>query len=70
MVKCGVLFEVRTEFLSTTQMSFGFKRLKSEFGKNISAFNPYLKESTGRGRDRSLEVLLKKCERISTCTQK
>jgi hypothetical protein len=27
MVKCGVLFEVRTEFLNNIQTSFGFKRL-------------------------------------------
>jgi hypothetical protein len=27
MVKCGVLFEVRTEFLYNIQTSFGFKRL-------------------------------------------
>jgi hypothetical protein len=27
MVKFGVLFEVRTEFLSTTEMSFAFKGL-------------------------------------------
>jgi hypothetical protein len=27
MVKCGVLFEVRTEFLSTTYTIFGFKGL-------------------------------------------
>jgi hypothetical protein len=29
MVKCGDLFEVRTEFLSTLWMSFGFKGLKT-----------------------------------------
>jgi hypothetical protein len=29
MVKCGVLFEVRTEFLNITQTSFGFKGLNS-----------------------------------------
>jgi hypothetical protein len=28
MVKCGVLFEVRTEFLNNIQTSFGFKGLK------------------------------------------
>jgi hypothetical protein len=28
MVKCGVLFEVRTEFLDVIQTSFGFKGLK------------------------------------------
>jgi hypothetical protein len=28
MAKCGVLFEVRTEFLNTIYMSFGFKGLK------------------------------------------
>jgi hypothetical protein len=28
MVKCGVLFEVRTEFLNTIYTSFGFKGLK------------------------------------------
>jgi hypothetical protein len=27
MVKCGVLFEVRTEFLNNILISFGFKRL-------------------------------------------
>jgi hypothetical protein len=27
MVKCGVLFEVRTEFLNIIQMGFGFKWL-------------------------------------------
>jgi hypothetical protein len=27
MVKCGVLFEVRTEFLNSIYTSFGFKRL-------------------------------------------
>jgi hypothetical protein len=29
MVKCGVLFEVRTEFLNIIQTSFGFKELNS-----------------------------------------
>jgi hypothetical protein len=29
MVKCGVLFEVRTEFLNIIYMNFGFKGLKS-----------------------------------------
>jgi hypothetical protein len=28
MVKCGVLFEVRTEFLNNIYTSFGFKGLK------------------------------------------
>jgi len=28
MVKCGVLFEVRTAFLNIIQTSFGFKGLK------------------------------------------
>jgi hypothetical protein len=28
MVKCGVLFEVRTEFLNNIYTSFGFKELK------------------------------------------
>jgi hypothetical protein len=28
MVKCGVLFEVRTEFLNIILTSFGLKRLK------------------------------------------
>jgi hypothetical protein len=30
MVKCGVLFEVRTGFLNNIWTSFGFKGLKSE----------------------------------------
>jgi hypothetical protein len=29
MVKCGVLFEVRTEFLNNIYTSFGFKGLSS-----------------------------------------
>jgi hypothetical protein len=29
MVKCGVLFEVRTEFLNIIQESFGFRALNS-----------------------------------------
>jgi hypothetical protein len=29
MVKCGVLFEVRTEFLNIIQTSFGFKGITS-----------------------------------------
>jgi hypothetical protein len=29
MVKCGVLFEVRTEFLYITKKSFGFKELNN-----------------------------------------
>jgi hypothetical protein len=29
MVKCGVLFEVRTEFLNIIQTGFGFKGLNS-----------------------------------------
>jgi len=29
MVKCGVLFEVRTEFLNVILTSFGFKGLNS-----------------------------------------
>jgi hypothetical protein len=29
MVKCGVLFEVRTKFLNNIQTSFGFKGLKN-----------------------------------------
>jgi hypothetical protein len=33
MVKCGVLFEVRTEFLNTIYMSFGFK------GLNLNSVN-------------------------------
>jgi hypothetical protein len=33
MVKCSVLFEVRTEFLSTIYMSFGFK------GLNLNSVN-------------------------------
>jgi hypothetical protein len=28
MVKCGVLFDVRTKFLNIIQMSFGFKGFK------------------------------------------
>jgi hypothetical protein len=28
MVKCGVIFEVRTEFLNNIQTSFGFKGIK------------------------------------------
>jgi hypothetical protein len=31
MVKCDVLFEVRTEFLNIIQMSFSFKGLKYLF---------------------------------------
>jgi hypothetical protein len=31
MVKCGVLFEVRTEFLNIIYMSFGFKGLHCSF---------------------------------------
>jgi hypothetical protein len=31
MVKCGVLFQVRTEFLNSIQTSFGFKGLIAEF---------------------------------------
>jgi hypothetical protein len=31
MVKCGVLFEVRTDFLSIIKTSFGFKRLTQAF---------------------------------------
>jgi hypothetical protein len=30
-MKCGVLFEVRTEFLNIIQTSFGFKGLNSIF---------------------------------------
>jgi len=33
MVKCGVLFEVRTEFLNVIQTSFGFK------GLNLNSVN-------------------------------
>jgi hypothetical protein len=33
MVKCGVLFEVRTEFLNNIQTSFGFK------GLNLNSVN-------------------------------
>jgi hypothetical protein len=29
MMKCGGLFEVRTEFLNTMQTSFGFKQLSN-----------------------------------------
>jgi hypothetical protein len=29
MVKCGVLFEVRTEFLNIIYMNFGFKGINS-----------------------------------------
>jgi hypothetical protein len=29
MVKCGVLFEVRTEFLNVMEMSVGFKGSKN-----------------------------------------
>jgi hypothetical protein len=31
MVKCGVLFKVRTEFLNIILTSFGFKRLNRGF---------------------------------------
>jgi hypothetical protein len=31
MVKCGVLFQVRTEFLNSNQTSFDFKGLIAEF---------------------------------------
>jgi hypothetical protein len=34
MVKCGVLFEVRTEFLNIISTSFGFK------GLNLSTIGP------------------------------
>jgi hypothetical protein len=31
MVKCGVLFEVRTEFLNIIQTSFSFEGLNSDY---------------------------------------
>jgi hypothetical protein len=31
MVKCGVLLEVRTEFLNNIQTSFGFKGLIKDY---------------------------------------
>jgi hypothetical protein len=31
MVKCDVLFEVRTEFLDAIRKSFGFKGINEEF---------------------------------------
>jgi hypothetical protein len=31
MVKCGVLFEVRTELLNVIQASFGFKGLNGDY---------------------------------------
>jgi hypothetical protein len=31
MVKCGVLFEVRTEFLNIIYTSFGFKGLNGDY---------------------------------------
>jgi hypothetical protein len=41
MVKCGVLFEVRAEFLGTIRMSFGFKGLKDSraFPQQICYFS-------------------------------
>jgi hypothetical protein len=35
MAKCGVLFEVRTEFLNNIWTSFGFRGLISNTDKNI-----------------------------------
>jgi hypothetical protein len=32
MVKCGVLFEARTEFLNITRINFDFKRLGAAGG--------------------------------------
>jgi hypothetical protein len=41
MVKCGVFFAVRTEFLNIIQMSFGFKwliRCGRRFTMNASSY--------------------------------
>jgi hypothetical protein len=38
MVKCGVLFEVRTEFLNIIRMSFGFK--SSALRANVELIPP------------------------------
>jgi hypothetical protein len=35
MVKCGVLFEVRTQFLNITYTSFGFKGLMTRYSKML-----------------------------------
>jgi hypothetical protein len=45
MVKCGVFFAVRTEFLNIILMSFGFKGLNVRLSVPVSAalkqeFNP------------------------------
>jgi hypothetical protein len=43
MVKCGVLFEVRTEFLNNIQTSFVFKAL------NLNSFNQFIYVMVKRG---------------------
>jgi hypothetical protein len=44
MVKCGVLFEVRTEFLNIIQMNFGFEGLRclSPFAVRYNVFEVML----------------------------
>jgi hypothetical protein len=41
MVKCGVLFEVRTEFLSIIKTSFGFKGLIEGINELRVSFSPW-----------------------------
>jgi hypothetical protein len=36
MVKCGVLFEVRTEFLNVISTGFGFKGISVFYSQNVS----------------------------------
>jgi hypothetical protein len=44
MVKCGVLFEVLTEFLNDTETSFGFKWQKTDSVSLMVEFRSYLCE--------------------------
>jgi hypothetical protein len=50
MVKCCVFFEVRAEFINTTQMSFGFKGLITLFSKDW-----YIYDCHSRKRRQELE---------------